>query len=95
MSKKIQLPSGRLSEHAKEIGSSANDISFDLRPNMSYSTSSARQLVQSSMDAGNMIKAMPEAFNKDVQNLKNVEQAFVASEKKMADMWTKALHLDK
>ncbi|MBC1372895.1 hypothetical protein HB847_11015 [Listeria booriae] len=47
MSKKIQLPSGRLSEHAKEIGSKANDISFNLQPTMSYSTSSARQLVQS------------------------------------------------
>ncbi|KMT63242.1 hypothetical protein [Paenilisteria newyorkensis] len=55
--KGIQLPSGRLAEHAKEIGSSANDISF----------------------------------NKDVQNLKNVEQAFVASKKAMADMWSKAL----
>ncbi|WP_260451311.1 hypothetical protein [Listeria booriae] len=42
-----------------------------------------------------MIKAMPEAFDKDVQNLKNVEHAFVISEKKMADMWSKALHLDK
>ncbi|MBC1435482.1 hypothetical protein HB848_09030 [Listeria rocourtiae] len=70
MSKKIQLPSGRLSEHAKEISNSANDISFHLSPTMSYSTSSARQLVQSSMDAANMIKSMPEAFNKDVQNLK-------------------------
>ncbi|MDT0109669.1 hypothetical protein QJV45_04300 [Listeria booriae] len=95
MSKKIQLPSGRLSEHAKEIGRRANDISFNLQPTMSYSTSSACQLVQSSMDAGNMIQAMPEAFNKNVQNLKNVEQAFAASEKKMADMWSKALHLDK
>lgn len=62
---------------------------------MSYSTSSARQQVQSSIDAGNMIKAMPEAFDKDVQNLKNVEHAFVISEKKMADMWSEALHLDK
>ncbi|MBC2187512.1 TIGR04197 family type VII secretion effector [Listeria booriae] len=95
MSKKIQLPSGRLSEHAKEIGSKANDISFNLQPTMSYSTSSARQLVQSSMDVAQMLKTMPEAFNKDVQNLKNVEQAFVASEKKLADMWSKALHLDK
>ncbi|EUJ32784.1 hypothetical protein [Listeria cornellensis] len=64
MSKKIQLPSGRLAEHAKEIGSSANDISFHLQPTMSYSTSSARQLVQSSMDAAHMIQAMPEAFKK-------------------------------
>ncbi|MBC1501835.1 TIGR04197 family type VII secretion effector [Listeria weihenstephanensis] len=95
MSKKIQLPSGRLSEHAKEIGGSANDISFNLQPTMSYSTSSARQLVQSSMDVAHMLKTMPEAFNKDVENLKNVEQAFVASEKEMADMWSKALHLDK
>ncbi|MBC2080275.1 TIGR04197 family type VII secretion effector [Listeria booriae] len=95
MSKKIQLPSGRLSDHAKEIGNKANDISFNLQPTMSYSTSSARQLVQSSMDAVQILKTMPEAFNKDVQNLKNVEQAFVASEKKLADMWTKALHLDK
>ncbi|EUJ46768.1 TIGR04197 family type VII secretion effector [Listeria riparia] len=95
MSKKIQLPSGRLSEHAKEIGSKANEISFNLQPTVSYSTSSARQLVQSSMDVAQMLKTMPEAFNKDVQNLKNVEQAFVASEKKLADMWSKALHLDK
>ncbi|MBC6316295.1 TIGR04197 family type VII secretion effector [Listeria grandensis] len=95
MSKKIQLPSGRLAEHTKEIGSSANDISFNLQPTMSYSTSSARQLVQSSMDAAHMIQAMPEAFNKDVQNLKNVEQAFVASEKAIADMWSKALDLEK
>ncbi|EUJ31741.1 TIGR04197 family type VII secretion effector [Listeria cornellensis] len=95
MSKEIQLPSGRLAEHAKEIGSSAHDISFHLQPTMSYSTSSARQLVQSSMDAAHMIQVMPEAFNKDVQNLKNVEQAFVATEKEMADMWSKALHLDK
>ncbi|WP_221638959.1 TIGR04197 family type VII secretion effector [Listeria booriae] len=84
--KENQLPSGRLSEHAKEIGSSANDISFKLQPTMSYSTSSARQLIQSSMDAVHMIQAIPEAFNKDIQNLKNVEQAFVASEKAMADI---------
>ncbi|MBC1804257.1 hypothetical protein [Listeria booriae] len=32
MSKKIQLPSGRLSEHAKAIGSKASDISFNLQP---------------------------------------------------------------
>ncbi|EUJ47715.1 TIGR04197 family type VII secretion effector [Listeria rocourtiae] len=76
MSKKIQLPSGRLSEHAKEISNSANDISFHLSPTMSYSTSSARQLVQSSMDAANMIKSMPEAFNKDVQNLKKCRTSF-------------------
>ncbi|EUJ48453.1 hypothetical protein [Paenilisteria rocourtiae] len=86
MSKKIQLPSGRLAEHATAIGKNADALALKLKPNVDYSTGTAQELVYDCMELAHFLQAFPTAFTKDVQNLKNVEKAFVASEKHIAKL---------
>ncbi|MBC1372276.1 hypothetical protein HB847_07810 [Listeria booriae] len=86
MAKKIQLPSGRLSEHATAIGKSSDALAFKLSPNVAYSTGTAQELVYDCMEITQFLQAFPTAFVKDEQNLKNVEKAFVASEKALGQM---------
>ncbi|MBC2240041.1 DUF3130 family protein [Listeria booriae] len=85
MVKKIQLPSGRLAEHANVIQATTNTLKLQPKPNVSYSTGSAQQLVKCAMAFAQMTTSMPTAFQKDTANLKQVEKAFVASEKALGD----------
>ncbi|WP_137657447.1 DUF3130 family protein [Listeria newyorkensis] len=84
MANKIQLPSGRLSEHATAIEKNTDALALKLRPNVSYSTGTAQELVYDCMEMTQFLQAFPTAFSKDIQNLRNVEKAFVASEKEIA-----------
>ncbi|MBC1500997.1 hypothetical protein HB943_10290 [Listeria weihenstephanensis] len=86
MAKKIQLPSGRLSEHATAIGKNPDALAFKLRPDVAYSTGTAQELVQDCMEMTQFLQAFPSAFVKDGQNLSNIEKAFVASEKAVGQM---------
>ncbi|EUJ52153.1 hypothetical protein [Listeria rocourtiae] len=70
MAKKIQLPSGRLAEHAIAIQATTNTLKLQPKPNVSYSTGSARQLVESAMEFAQMTATTPAAFQKDTSNLK-------------------------
>ncbi|MBC1271266.1 DUF3130 family protein [Listeria booriae] len=91
MAKKIQLPSGRLAEHANAIQTTTNTLKLQPKSNVSYSTGSARQLVEGTMEFAQMTASIPVAFQKDTTNLKNVEKAFVASEKALGDMLHKGI----
>lgn len=91
MAKKIQLPSGRLAEHASAIQATTNTLKLQPKPSVSYSTGSARQLVEGAMEFAQMIASAPAAFQKDTANLKNVEKALVASEKALGDMLHKGI----
>ncbi|MBC1920241.1 hypothetical protein HCJ46_15885 [Listeria booriae] len=84
MAKKIQLPSGRLSEHATAIGKNTDALRFQLQPHVAYSTGTSQELVSDCMELTQFLQAFPNAFTKDVQHLKQVERAFVASEKALA-----------
>lgn len=86
MSKIIQLPSGRLAEHATNIGKNTEELALEIEPHVAYSTGTAQELVYDCMEMTRFLQAFPSAFTKDVQNLKNVEKAFVASEKRIATM---------
>lgn len=86
MTVKIQLPSGRLSGHANAIQTTTNTLKLQPKPCVSYSTGSARQLVEGAMEFAQMTASVPVAFQKDTVNLKNVEKAFVASEKALGGM---------
>ncbi|MBC2181241.1 DUF3130 family protein [Listeria booriae] len=91
MAKEIKLPSGRLAEHANTIQTTTNTLKLQPKPNVSYSTGSARQLIEGSMEFAQMTASIPAAFQKDTTNLKNVEKAFVASEKALGDMLHKGI----
>ncbi|AQY51613.1 hypothetical protein PWEIH_16593 [Listeria weihenstephanensis FSL R9-0317] len=86
MSKEIQLPSGPLAEHATNIGKNTEALALKIEPQVAYSTGTAQELVYDCMEMTQFLQAFPSVFTTDVQNLKNVEKAFVASEKHIASM---------
>ncbi|MBC1650727.1 hypothetical protein HCJ13_11040 [Listeria booriae] len=91
MATKIQLPSGRVAKHANTIQSTTNTLKLQPKPSVSYSTGSARGLVEGAMEFSQMTASLPTAFQKDTTNLKNVERTFVASEKALGEMLHKGI----
>lgn len=75
MAKKIQLPSGRISEHASAIQTTTNTLKLQPKPSVSYSTGSARQLVEGAMEFAQMTASAPTAFQKDTANLKKCRKS--------------------
>ncbi|MBC2167163.1 hypothetical protein HCB26_11355 [Listeria booriae] len=82
MAKKIQLPSGRLLEHATAIGKYSDTLTFKLSPNVAYSTGTTQKLVYDCMEITQLLQAFPSVFE-------NVEKSFVVSEKIWDKCWNR------